>query len=276
VNGKFNIMPNFIYATDLHGDITKYDKVLEYAIELNVKLIHIGADILPKGSGILEIQKKFVNGYLKEFYKKAKEEGIQILAFFGNDDIYTRKKYFKNYGALLDEVPFQKDGYDFKAYGYVPDYKFGLKTACKWDSPGWRCPEPYLGAPVDFNDQGRVIIEDIEGYFKNKGSIEDDLRYIPTNDKTIMAIHSPPAGVELDVCLGGRQVGSKAVFEWIRLRQPKLVLCGHIHENYKVTRVWKTKIGNTTVIQPGQEDFRTTMVYVEVHDDKIVADLAIV
>ena len=127
-------MLKFIYTTDLHGSIPMYETILDRALKENIKLIHLGADILPKGSGILEIQKKFVNGYLKSWYAKCLEKGIQVLAFFGNDDIYTRKKYFKKYGALLDETSVSIEGYEFKAYPYVQDYPFGLKTACKWDS----------------------------------------------------------------------------------------------------------------------------------------------
>ena len=84
----------FIYATDLHGSIPKYEDILKFAIEQDIHLIHLGADLLPKGSNLLGIQKDFVNIFLKEFYKLAKENNIDVLAFFGNDDIYTRKKYF--------------------------------------------------------------------------------------------------------------------------------------------------------------------------------------
>lgn len=208
--------------------------------------------MLPKGSGIFEIQKKFVNGYLKQFYDRCKENGIEVLAFFGNDDIYTRKKYFKKYGTLLDEVPYQKDGYEFKAYPFVQDYPFGLKTACKWDSIDWRCPEKYIHKPSDVSEQGWVNIPDTNAYFSAKGTIEDDLKAIHATNKTIMAIHQPPWALSLDVCMDGRRVGSEAVYNWIQREQPLVVLCGHIHENYTVTGVWKTYIDKSIVIQPGQ------------------------
>lgn len=81
-----------------------------------------------------------------------------------------------------------------------------------------------------------------------------------------MAIHQPPDNLDLDVCrpiicnnkywiwASGktRKVGSKAVHDWIKKQQPLLVLCGHIHENYAATKVWKVVVGKTTVIQPGQ------------------------
>jgi Icc-related predicted phosphoesterase len=257
----------YLYGTDFHGAIQKYDAILNFAIENDIKLIHLGADLLPKGSNIFEIQKKFVNGFLKEYYQKAKDKGIDILAFWGNDDVYPRKKYFRKYATLLDEVPYSKDGYEFKAYGMVPDYPFGLKSACKWDYPGWKCPEAYISAPVEFTDQGIVKIEDIEGYFLKKGTIEDDLKNIQVTNKTIMAIHCPPRSVGLDICYDGRAVGSKAVYDFIEAKQPLLTLCGHLHESPEVTGIWKSYIGKTLVIQPGQPQDKTAFVVIEIEDE---------
>lgn len=286
-------MLNFLYTTDLHGKISSYETILRVALAKNLSLIHLGADFLPKGSNILDIQKDFIKKYLSTFYARCKSHGIEVLAFFGNDDIYTRKKYFKKFGTLLDEVPFLKEGYEFKAYPYVQDYPFGLKTACKWDSVGWQCPDAYIGAPVDFTEQGQIFpITDPVSYFANKGTIKDDLKKISANQKTVIAIHQPPDGLDLDVCrpiISNKQnkhwtwasekirkVGSKAVHDWIKKRQPLLVLCGHIHENYAATNVWKAAVGKTTVIQPGQcfwiED-KTRYVLITLEENSVNAEL---
>jgi len=263
-------MLHFVYTTDLHGDIIKYENVFNFAVEHNLKLIHLGADLLPKGSCMLENQKDFINKYLKGFYRRCNEKGIKVLAFFGNDDVWSRKKYFKKYAELLDEVPYEQDGYEFKAYGYVQDYPFGLKTACKLDHKGWVCPDPYISTPVDLSPTGglQAIKGDIAEYFRKKGTIEGDLKKISVTNKTIMAIHQPPWAVDLDVCRDGRRVGSKAVYDWI-LKNPciRLVLCGHIHESYEVTGAWKTCIGKTIVINPGQRTNVTVLALIEVASD---------
>jgi len=264
----------FIYTTDLHGDVLKYEAVLKFAQEQKINLVHLGADLLPKGSGILSQQKKFINGYLKKYYKRCKDLGIDVLAFFGNDDIYTRKKYFLKYATLLDETPYSKNGYDFRAYGFVPDYPFGLKTACKLDYDGWKCPDPYLGRPLDCGPKGLEEIPDIEKYFIKKGTIENDLKNIHViTDKTIMATHAPPWSLDLDVCRGGRRVGSKSVYDWIKNEKPLVVLSGHIHESYDVSKVWKAKIGKTTVIQPGQLPDKTHIVVISVQNNEVVSEL---
>jgi Icc-related predicted phosphoesterase len=272
----------FLYCTDLHGDVQKYEAVIKYAIENDIKLIHLGADILPKGPNIQERQKKFIKVFLKVFYNECKKIGIDVLAFFGNDDLYSRKKYFKEYAQLLDEVPFEKEGYTFKAYGYVPDYPFGLKSGCKLDYPGWTCPDEYTQEPVEFTDKGIIIIQDPVQYFLDKGTIKEDLVKISADNKTIMAIHCPPKFLGLDVCLKKserptdtkingfyytkKEVGSKSITDWIAINNPLLSLHGHIHESYLASGIWKVNMGKTTVIQPGQISVGTTVVDIDVSD----------
>lgn len=248
----------FVYATDLHGNESKYENVLKYAETWDIKLIHLGADLLPKGKNMAKLQKKFVKGYLKQFYKRCEDLNIKVLAFWGNDDIVTRQIYFKQYGSLLTEEEYSTGKYLFhKAYPYVPDYKWNLKNFCKLDYEGWKRPEQ-LGDPVEFLDKkealeklkniccqddlylqalGRINngiwdIKDIDKYFKDKKTIEQDLKKIKIKNKnTIMSFHSPPSNLLLDVVDINTRPGSKSIFDWIKREQPLLVLCGHIHES---------------------------------------------
>ena len=262
----------FLYATDLHGDSRKYDALLKYAQKHDVKYIHLGADILPKRSGLLKEQKKFIKGYFKKFFDRCAEHGIKVMTMFGNDDLYSRKKYFLEYGSLLDETPEVIDGFTFTGYPYVPDYPFGLVTACKYDHDGWQ-PEPYFGKKVDVDDKGFVDIPDPKTYFNYKGTIEEDLKEIHADDKTVMAIHCPPSNLGMDVCLNGKKVGSKAIYEWIEREQPRLVLCGHIHESRFMTGTWMSNIGNSIVIQPGQYGSSTSAVLIELGEEDNYTDL---
>lgn len=256
----------FLYATDLHGDPDKYEALLTYAVGNAIPYIHIGADILPKGPGLMRVQKKFVKGYLKEFYKKCADKRIQVFAMFGNDDVYTRKKYFKEYGKLVDETPETIEGFILTGYPYVPDYPFPLVTACKYDYKGWE-PELYFGRKLDVDEKDFVEILNKQDYFRKKGTIKEDLDLIHADYKTVIAIHTPPCGLGLDVCFPYTKVGSRSVYEWIEREQPRLVLCGHIHESRYLTGTWKAQIGKSTILQPGQsEDEGTYAVEVDLKD----------
>jgi len=244
----------FIYATDLHGNCKKYRNVLKFAIDNKINLIHLGADILPKNyDDFIVSQKYFLRYFLFNFYEECEMHNIKVLASFGNDDVYVLKKYFMKFDCLLDENPYVVDSFKFIAYNYVPDYPFGLKTACKLDSIGCSLQEDYLSSPIDImSDESIIEINNIGEYFRLAGTIEGDLSKLKCCDNDIVAFHCPPAYVDLDVCSNGRRVGSHSIYEWIKREQPKLVLCGHIHESYDVTNKWKANIGKTLVIQPGQ------------------------
>lgn len=265
---------HFLYATDLHGDEVKFNVVLEKAIERKINLIHLGADILPKKSPLHHSQKDFLNGFLKDYHKRCNDNGIGLLLSFGNDDLHAFKPLYRKYGKLLDEHPYQYENFIFKAYNYVPIYPFSLRTACKNDSKGW----VYNDRPCDTteaDEHGFYKIDDPDRYFEAKGTIQEDLEKIKGNENMIFACHCPPCGVELDVCQDGRKVGSQALFEWVMKNQPKLVLCGHIHESYRKTKQYMAKIGDTVVIQPGQDMFGVTIVDIKI-SDKIETNLLIV
>lgn len=250
----------FLYSTDLHGDTRKYESLLRYATDHGIGYIHLGADILPKGNGILKLQKDFINRFLKDFYARCAERSIKIFAMFGNDDIYTRKGYFRNYGSLLDEHPETIEGYHFTGYPFVPDYPFGLVTACKYDYQGWE-PEAYYGRKLEVDSKGFVDIPDRYEYFKQKGTIKGDLEGISADRDTIIAIHCPPCSLGMDVCASSKEVGSRSIYEWIAREQPRLVLCGHIHESRSLTGIWKANIGSSVVLQPGQSGPNSNSTY---------------
>jgi Icc-related predicted phosphoesterase len=63
---------------------------------------------------------------------------------------------------------------------------------------------------------------------------------------SVLVTHSPPRGA-VDVSSGGRSLGSIAIRETILARQPRLVVCGHIHESAGQHEM----IGPTPVVNAG-------------------------
>jgi Icc-related predicted phosphoesterase len=78
---------------------------------------------------------------------------------------------------------------------------------------------------------------------------EDDAaaKLAPCPSGAVMIVHSPPWGHVDEVA--GRHLGSKAILSAIEVRQPPLVLCGHVHE------AWgrESRIGATRVVNLGPE-----------------------
>ena len=77
-------------------------------------------------------------------------------------------------------------------------------------------------------------------------------------ERAVLVSHAPPGGLALGMLWSGQDVGSVSVREWVRRRQPALMLSGHIHESPDVNlaqrgeAVHTAKLGRTTCHQPGQ------------------------
>ncbi len=66
--------------------------------------------------------------------------------------------------------------------------------------------------------------------------------------KIVLVTHGPPFATKLDK-LGDRHVGNKDYRNFILRIKPKLVICGHIHENVNVV----DEVSGVKIINPGWE-----------------------
>jgi uncharacterized protein len=67
-------------------------------------------------------------------------------------------------------------------------------------------------------------------------------------DGAVLVVHSPPQG-HCDASSAGEHLGSTAVLEAIEQKQPRLAVCGHIHESWGA----ESEIGSTPVFNLGPE-----------------------
>tara|TARA_R110000824_G_scaffold12226_7_gene53665 strand:- start:67612 stop:68238 length:627 start_codon:yes stop_codon:yes gene_type:complete len=72
---------------------------------------------------------------------------------------------------------------------------------------------------------------------------------IPRNTDVLL-VHGPPQG-NGDLCMGGDRPGCRKLRDKIRELQPKIVVTGHIHEDYG-----EHKIGDTDILNASIMDFR--------------------
>ncbi len=61
--------------------------------------------------------------------------------------------------------------------------------------------------------------------------------------QTVLVAHPPPYGF-LDEVAGKIHAGSRHLYHLVSMRQPALLLCGHIHERPGIARIGKTQIVN--------------------------------
>lgn len=268
----------FLYLTDAHGSQCAFNMLYSQLKDLGDEAQHvgvvIGGDNLPKGSGIEKMQKKFLKGFLREFFQRINEITPYVYMMFGNDDLVSRLPLFER---LIDEglvknldtkgqvLPFFKDGWSYFGYPYVPEYPFGLKDWVRFDTVQDKITlnrPPQFSAPCRSGPEGLRPINPPEHFLADLQalpSIEEDLSSVKLDcpERTIVFFHSPPFGIGDSVIrkvYPEECIGSKAIYAWIVEQVPELVLCGHIHEDVFDGAVPKHGDSNQRrayVIQPG-------------------------
>ena len=267
-----------IYVTDLHGRCGHYKATLDVALREEAHAIVNGGDMLPHGSNLYKVQRRFVREFLKSWLLEVQSAGIQFMGMLGNDDVKTMddelQKITDGSVRLFNLAGRRVDlgGYSFIGMNSVTDYPFTLKDRCREDTRG-SGPCPVQRGPAFLSvGTGFRRVDDWEAYLRSVPSIDSELCLLPEADpdKAVYVIHEPPYGIELDVTargatsdgrlIRGDSVGSRAVAAFLRRREPLASLHGHIHESPLVTGVWKTNVGRTVCVQPGQKE--SSLVYV--------------
>ncbi|MDA3832790.1 MAG: metallophosphoesterase family protein [Spirochaetales bacterium] len=87
------------------------------------------------------------------------------------------------------------------------------------------------------------------------------------DSQTVFVVHTPPRGC-LDQVAGRFHSGSKMVRELVDKTQPRLLICGHIHEAAGVDR-----IGETTVLNCGMPGTGKGMMIELTHGEKPVVEM---
>lgn len=71
------------------------------------------------------------------------------------------------------------------------------------------------------------------------------------NDDSVLVVHCPPRGV-LDEVLGRFHAGCHRLYQLISHRQPRLAICGHIHERPGLAYVGRTPVVNCCLSRTGR------------------------
>lgn len=267
----------FIYATDLHGDINKYNKLIDLCKKYNISLIVNGGDMFPKRGDIIKEQAQFLETFLPEYFKKLREENIYYISMIGNDDLNIFEDTF---GKLNDKFPNTFDigntklrfgDYDFIGMNYILDTPFPRKDHIITEEnfiPEEQSEDYFISEGNSFKDY--------TNWSKKRETLplmKDILESLPKPDdmkKAVYITHMPPANLDFGHIKGtDRLVGSQDIYNFFKTYQPLLTLHGHLHENLEEGGKWINNIETTTSIQPGQtEKDEKEMIIVLVDLDK--------
>ena len=260
------MLPTCLFATDFHGHVNRYEKLLISVVSERPGALFLGGDLLPRASlypNISAEEADFVQDYLIPAFARTRETMgsayPQIFLILGNDDPRWQEWSFQTASGegLWHYVQGQKlalGSFAVYGYSYVPPTPFLLKD--------WECYDVsrYVPPGSVSPEEGRRSVPVDESGVK-WGTIDRDLQALAGDDpldRAVFLFHTPPYDTALDrAALDGKtyehvpldvHVGSIAVRRFIEQRQPLLTLHGHVHESTSLTGEWKIRFGKTVCI----------------------------
>ena len=269
-----------LYFTDVHGDKRKIIAIKDIAKEHNIDLIIDGGDSLPKNDPTHFVQKK----YLKWLKKEINKLSIDYCLMLGNDDLIIfdqdlieLDKKLKNFHYIAQNKITINDVVIIGC-NWVKDYPFRLKDRCLLDNRKSEL-DMQFGLPMFVTKDSFDIKSNWENIVKKRPRLNEKLDSLPQpskkdkKKKVIYVVHMPPNQLSLDVCQNMAAVGSQSVYDFIDKMKPWISLHGHIHESPNLTNIWKNKINETIVIQPGQEYNNLIYVLIDTDTGDITRDI---
>jgi len=250
---------NGIFISDVHGKIPRYERLFQIIRQETPEAVFLGGDLLPlhltQNNSMEEFIETNLFSNMRQIYNEYKKK-IQFFIILGNDDprinehlfIEADKKGFLNY-MHNKTVTYKKKS--ISGYAYVPPTPFHLKDWERYDVS--RFVDVGAVSPESGTRTVKVPIDEIR-----YSTIAEDLYNLSTRspmEDTIFLFHSPPYHSCLDRAdLHGKKVdhapvdvhvGSIAIQNFIKNKQPLLTLHGHVHESASITGWWKEKVGRT-------------------------------
>jgi Icc-related predicted phosphoesterase len=251
-----------LFASDLHGRLDRYEKLLGLVEEERPAALLLGGDLLPAGGGDFLLE--WLGPRLAGARARLGGSYPRVLVILGNDDPRAEERALgelEGRGLLQHAHGRRLHVAGVPVYGYacVPPTPFLLKDWERYDvsrfvDPGCLSPE-----------EGRRSVPVPEGDTK-WGTIARDLEALAGKEDVTRAVflfHAPPYATALDrAALDGRavehapldvHVGSIAVRRFIEARQPLVTLHGHVHESARLTGAWRDRIGRTVCLSAAHD-----------------------
>jgi Icc-related predicted phosphoesterase len=269
------------FASDLHGHVARYDRLLEVARRERPAAIFLGGDLLPHIAVETPGGGHFVESFLvRAFAALASDLGTSAPRVFvipGNDDPRCEEPAFLAAEAdgvwtYLHGRRAAWSGFDLYGYACVPPTPFLLKDWERYDVS--RHVEPGTIPPEE--GMRTVAIADADAI--RYATIAKDLEALvgaADLSRAICLFHTPPYRTALDrAALDDRfvdhvpldvHVGSIAVRRFIERRQPLVTLHGHIHESARLTGAWQDRIGATLAISAAHDGPELALVRFDPH-----------
>ena len=252
--------------------------------------VFLGGDLLPHVHRSTRVEGNeipdFMNDFLIPGFKKVRNQmGCnypEVFVIMGNDDHRIEEPKLieaadkKELWTYLNTSSFKFGPYTIYGYPFVPPTPFLLKDWEKYDvspsvNPGCIPPDKgFRTVEPDYNVSESTIAADLEAMTAGVDM-----------GKAICLFHSPPHQSFLDQIGNDDKkydhVGSIAIQNFIRERQPYITMHGHIHESARLSGHWQQMFGRTFAFNAAHDGPELSLIQFQIDDPatverKILAD----
>ncbi len=211
---------NILALGDPHG---KLPKDLKHIIKENkIEVIVCVGDIAPVGRHGKRINIP-TDEIQADIIKKLASYKIPFLTLRGN--MYVSSRYSK--AIFTKEIKKYKNVYSKNIGKVIINGQPFIFFDYLYEKESARFLTPFVKRKMKSNE-------------KNKKRLD---KLLKENKNSIILAHNPPYGY-VDKIVSGKHVGSRILLNAIKKHQPKIALCGHIHESKGEARIGKTKVYN--------------------------------
>lgn len=262
------------FTSDLHGSESLYAALGTLLERERPDLLILGGDLFGDGEPaedptgqLAEVRERFLprlRSWVTQF------EGLQIAILGGNHDWLPTADFLKAEAVppihLLGEQPLAINGVNLLGFVHTPWTPHGLKDFERLDEVG--DPLPTSGGYVYDVSTGAVKTVSADEHYNAHPALSEMLAALPECEAPLVFVaHAPPNKTRLDELpdVDGA-IGSRAVRAFIEQRQPVVGLHGHVHDAYRKTGQWRTRLGQTVCVNPGQDPARLHAVLFETAD----------
>jgi Icc-related predicted phosphoesterase len=274
-----------LFASDLHGDRERYNKLLRIISKEEPQAVFIGGDLLPSALKALSSDEAAIGDFIRDYLlaemislkRQMKEAYPRVFIIMGNDDgrlVESALVEAETLG-LWEYVHMRRvlfGAYPVYGYSYVPPTPFLFKDWERYDVS--RFVDPGCISP----EEGMRSIE-VDVTQERHATIQGDLDRLAVDDgleNAIFLFHAPPYKTKLDrAALDGKTVdqipldlhiGSIAIRRFIEVRQPLLTLHGHVHESAHLTGSWRDLVGRTVTFSAAHDGPELALVRFNLED----------
>jgi Icc-related predicted phosphoesterase len=269
-------MSTWFFASDLHGQLSRYDKLFQTIASERPGAVLLGGDLLPLAGNSLDrsYSPDFIPAVLVPGFARLRDQLAdsypQVCLILGNDDPQAEESWLaqgetQRLWRYIHNRSVPHEGYTIYGYACVPPTPFTLKDWERYDVS--RYMDPGCVSP----EEGWRTIPlppDLVRYTTIQSEL-DRLTHHADLENSIFLFHSPPHqtldraaldgkmvdGVPLDV-----HVGSIAIRRFIQARKPWITLHGHVHESPRLTGTWRDRIGRTHLFSAAHDGEELSLV----------------